>query len=242
VNEIYQGVSVDFRDQPEGFFIPDSCFNATTHCYRTSSDGQSGSSTTGGGACPNGTVAANALSAGTVTIDKNGATAWTVPFDPSSPGYDFFNGSDPTNPPLFDPAADQISVSWSGDTVVAGSGSVYLAQQLALSNPVTTAPNSNPNINANGQDLVLSWTPGRSSDRVFLQAYFAYGDLGDDDIFCQVADSDGTVTIPSSFLQGGRSFSTPQMIITRSTLNTVQVSNATVSIGSQYTEDFSLTP
>jgi hypothetical protein len=228
-----QMVIVEFLPGPPQVSYPDTCFPGPGHCVNISQ------------AAANCLPMANRslpVSGGPVSLSVNGA-AWDTLDPVSSSGVVLYGliTSTSSQPQLWDPSTARASAYWTGKDVASGSGEVPLAEPVALTNAVIDGGSGYLIMEAKGRDLILTWSPGEAQDRVFVDVSYDCGDCNAPQLICQVADSDGTVTIPQAFLASELD-STANLRLSRTRDNEVVVANGTVSLNSSATTSYYVRP
>jgi hypothetical protein len=165
---------------------------------------------------------AMALSAGTITIKDGAANVAALNPLANGGGYGITGNGTTTNPSVKWTPGDKLSISASGDTVAAFSGSLTTVDDFAGVTPAlslttaTTVPLS--------ADLVIAWTAGNGTNVTTVLA------LKSGSITCQVSDSAGTVSVPSALLGKLTTAQEGLLTLSRATSTTVTGSNATVTL------------
>ena len=165
-----------------------------------------------------GTVAA--ASAGTITIKDGTANVAALNPLPSGGGYGITSGT--MNPSVTWNPGDMLSISAQGSTVDAFTGSLTTVDAFAGVTPpqsLTTAANV-----PLSSDLAISWAVGNGTNVTALLA------VKSGSITCQVSDSAGTVSVPSTLLMKLTTMQVGLLTLSRSVSTQVTGPNATVTL------------
>ncbi len=174
---------------------------------------------TDGGTAADGGTTAMAVSAGTITIKD--AAANVAALNPLMNGGGYFITSGTMNPSVRWNPGDMLSISASGATVQAFTGSLTSVDDLAGVMPaLSTTAHPVPL----GSDLAISWTVGNGTNVTTLLA------VKSGTITCQVSDSAGTVSVPSALLGKLTTGQEGVLTLSRSTSTKVTGPNATVTL------------
>jgi hypothetical protein len=174
---------------------------------------------------------AGASDAGTLALVSAGVitfTDGTTPLAAISPGTDgaYAVGSDKNVTVKWTPG-DKITVSAAGDVVKAFTGSLTTVDDIAGVTPALSLTTEATVPIASNLDV--TWTAGNATSMVVLLTAVK-GKAGDGSILCDVADSAGTVSVPTALLSKLTTGDVGTITLTRSTVTTVTGSNATVEL------------
>jgi hypothetical protein len=164
-----------------------------------------------------------AVGAGTISIE-DGTTAIANMTPGTNNGYGIASTN---NPSVNWKAGDTLAVSASGDTVQAFSGNLTTVDDFAGVTPALSTTAVTVPIASN---LTISWTAGNGTN-VHVLIAAAKGTAGDGTITCTVADSAGTVSVPSALLGKLTTGDNGLISLTRTTVTTVSGPNASVGLG-----------
>ncbi len=165
-----------------------------------------------------GTVAA--ASAGAITIKDGTANIAALNPLPTGGGYGITSGT--MNPSVKWNPGDMLSISAAGDTVQAFTGNLTTVDAFAGVTPpqsLTTAATV-----SRSSDLAISWTPGNGTNVTALLA------VKSGSITCQVSDSAGAVSVPSTLLMKLTTAQVGLLSLSRSISTQVTGPNATVTL------------
>lgn len=182
-------------------------------CYLPPAVASDAGTTTDGGT----TVAA--VSAGTITI-KDGTANIAALMPNADNGYGITSGT--MNPSVTWTPGDMLSISASGATVDAFTGSLTTVDEFSGVTPTlsltaaATVPLSS--------DLAISWTAANGTNVTAVLV------VKSGTITCQVADSAGTVSMPSALLGKLTTAQEGLLTLSRSKSTTVTGTNATVTL------------
>jgi hypothetical protein len=180
---------------------------------------QSGSCCFSPNTSSSGNVTPTSVPAGTIAFTDNGVGIGTVSY--GTQAYPPLTSA--TNKTFGWAAGDMVGVRNGGSTVGRFTGSLAAPQPIASLSPafstttLTTIPLA--------QDLNLSWAP--SGD---MQLSFSVSDAAIGSITCSVADSLGTLTVPSTLLGQLGSGDMGSVVITRQNVSTPPLSAANASV------------
>ena len=180
-------------------------------CYEPPPTGSSGSIPT-------------AYSAGTVTIADGSATIGTDAF--SGGAYAVLSSATTTsftwNP------GDSLMVSAPGATIDTFSATVKAPSLIAGLTPSFTSPTITL-----ASDWTVTWTPDSQSGETMYVAVTPQGSPSKGEVSCSVADSAGTVTVPSALFANFTGATTASVIVIRGGGVNATDSNATVHVLAQ---------
>ncbi len=137
-----------------------------------------------------GTVTPTLVSAGVITIHDGSAQLGQLTFD-AGDGYNALDSI--TDTTLLWGSGDTITISATGATVPAFSGTVVVPDDLTVTSPTLslTTPTTVPV----ASDLVISWTTNAQTVDVFLA-----GSVSGPSIFCTGTGAAGGLTVPHQLL------------------------------------------
>jgi hypothetical protein len=179
-----------------------------------------------------GTIASQSLSAGTITLNDGQTSLGALAYD-STVGY-YLNGLNAWNP------ADSLSAGAAGDLITSFSGQTSAPATLENVTVGGNALGAGAVTVSVGGGLTITWNSG-AANLVHTELSSNNGSVTVGTIYCNAADSSGTINIPASSLVNFSVGQSGGLAIARINYSPVNSSNTSVYVGALSEEDATVT-